>query len=260
MAGAVQDRPGPRSLRPRNSLPVRTAMIPALHRPRLADCGQSRRQCRNGLPKMKAAGFSASSSRAAGGYEMHEHFRGAEGAGRGLHVDRLDVRRAGLPSLRNGAVPRRGAARGLGFGYRYAGLLDLSAGRTGQDGRGRLPPLGPLGLFDRLGPLWLVVLGALVWPNDEAGSGPPDMRTFLLPRSDYTASTPMPGISLACGAPAATTSSSRTSSFPDIAPIAPSTASTGTGPGRERRPPHLPLGAGLRALGLDCGLRRRARR
>lgn len=31
-----------------------------------------------------------------------------------------------------------------------------------------------------------VLLGALVWPNDEPGSGPPDMRTFLLPRSDYT--------------------------------------------------------------------------
>ena len=30
-----------------------------------------------------------------------------------------------------------------------------------------------------------VLLGALVWPNDEPGSGPPDMRTFLLPRSDY---------------------------------------------------------------------------
>lgn len=31
-----------------------------------------------------------------------------------------------------------------------------------------------------------VLLGALVWPNDVPGSGPPDMRTFLLPRSDYT--------------------------------------------------------------------------
>lgn len=31
-----------------------------------------------------------------------------------------------------------------------------------------------------------VLLGALVWPNDAPGSGPPDMRTFLLPRSDYT--------------------------------------------------------------------------
>ena len=30
-----------------------------------------------------------------------------------------------------------------------------------------------------------VLLGALVWPNDEPGSGVPDMRTFLLPRSDY---------------------------------------------------------------------------
>ena len=31
-----------------------------------------------------------------------------------------------------------------------------------------------------------VLLGALVWPNDEPGSGAPDMRTFLLPRADYT--------------------------------------------------------------------------
>lgn len=31
-----------------------------------------------------------------------------------------------------------------------------------------------------------VLLGALVWPDDVPGSGPPDMRTFLLPRSDYT--------------------------------------------------------------------------
>lgn len=31
-----------------------------------------------------------------------------------------------------------------------------------------------------------VLLGALIWPNDEPGSGAPDMRTFLLPRSDYT--------------------------------------------------------------------------
>ncbi len=31
-----------------------------------------------------------------------------------------------------------------------------------------------------------VLLGALVWPNDVPGSGVPDMRTFLLPRSDYT--------------------------------------------------------------------------
>lgn len=30
-----------------------------------------------------------------------------------------------------------------------------------------------------------VLLGALVWPDDVPGSGPPDMRTFLLPRSDY---------------------------------------------------------------------------
>ena len=30
-----------------------------------------------------------------------------------------------------------------------------------------------------------VLLGALVWPNDQPGSGAPDMRTFLLPRSDY---------------------------------------------------------------------------
>lgn len=30
-----------------------------------------------------------------------------------------------------------------------------------------------------------VLLGAMVWPNDQPGSGPPDMRTFLLPRSDY---------------------------------------------------------------------------
>lgn len=31
-----------------------------------------------------------------------------------------------------------------------------------------------------------VLLGALIWPNDQPGSGAPDMRTFLLPRSDYT--------------------------------------------------------------------------
>lgn len=31
-----------------------------------------------------------------------------------------------------------------------------------------------------------VLLGALVWPDDVPGSGPPDMRTFLLPHSDYT--------------------------------------------------------------------------
>ncbi|MGC1470339.1 MAG: acyl-CoA dehydrogenase family protein, partial [Sphingorhabdus sp.] len=31
-----------------------------------------------------------------------------------------------------------------------------------------------------------VLLGALVWPDDIPGSGSPDMRTFLLPRSDYT--------------------------------------------------------------------------
>lgn len=30
-----------------------------------------------------------------------------------------------------------------------------------------------------------VLLGALVWPEGGPGSGPPDMRTFLLPRSDY---------------------------------------------------------------------------
>jgi 3-hydroxy-9,10-secoandrosta-1,3,5(10)-triene-9,17-dione monooxygenase len=30
-----------------------------------------------------------------------------------------------------------------------------------------------------------VLLGALVWPVGGPGSGPPDMRTFLLPRSDY---------------------------------------------------------------------------
>lgn len=30
-----------------------------------------------------------------------------------------------------------------------------------------------------------VLLGALVWPDDVPGSGPPDMRTFLLPRRDY---------------------------------------------------------------------------
>jgi 3-hydroxy-9,10-secoandrosta-1,3,5(10)-triene-9,17-dione monooxygenase len=30
-----------------------------------------------------------------------------------------------------------------------------------------------------------VLLGALVWPAGGPGSGPPDMRTFLLPRSDY---------------------------------------------------------------------------
>lgn len=31
-----------------------------------------------------------------------------------------------------------------------------------------------------------VLLGALVWPNDQPGAGAPDMRTFLLPRSDYS--------------------------------------------------------------------------
>jgi 3-hydroxy-9,10-secoandrosta-1,3,5(10)-triene-9,17-dione monooxygenase len=30
-----------------------------------------------------------------------------------------------------------------------------------------------------------VLLGALIWPEGGPGSGPPDMRTFLLPRSDY---------------------------------------------------------------------------
>lgn len=30
-----------------------------------------------------------------------------------------------------------------------------------------------------------VLLGALVWPEGGPGSGPPDMRTFLLPRADY---------------------------------------------------------------------------
>jgi 3-hydroxy-9,10-secoandrosta-1,3,5(10)-triene-9,17-dione monooxygenase len=30
-----------------------------------------------------------------------------------------------------------------------------------------------------------VLLGALVWPEGGPGSGPPDMRTFLLPRGDY---------------------------------------------------------------------------
>jgi 3-hydroxy-9,10-secoandrosta-1,3,5(10)-triene-9,17-dione monooxygenase len=30
-----------------------------------------------------------------------------------------------------------------------------------------------------------VLLGALVWPEGGPGSGPPDMRTFLLPRTDY---------------------------------------------------------------------------
>ena len=30
-----------------------------------------------------------------------------------------------------------------------------------------------------------VLLGALIWPEGGPGSGPPDMRTFLLPRGDY---------------------------------------------------------------------------
>jgi 3-hydroxy-9,10-secoandrosta-1,3,5(10)-triene-9,17-dione monooxygenase len=30
-----------------------------------------------------------------------------------------------------------------------------------------------------------VLLGALIWPDGVPGSGPPEMRTFLLPRSDY---------------------------------------------------------------------------
>ena len=30
-----------------------------------------------------------------------------------------------------------------------------------------------------------VLLGALIWPDGIPGSGPPEMRTFLLPRSDY---------------------------------------------------------------------------
>lgn len=30
-----------------------------------------------------------------------------------------------------------------------------------------------------------VLLGALIWPDGGPGSGPPDMRTFLLPRADY---------------------------------------------------------------------------
>lgn len=30
-----------------------------------------------------------------------------------------------------------------------------------------------------------VLLGALIWPEGGPGSGPPDMRTFLLPRTDY---------------------------------------------------------------------------
>ena len=30
-----------------------------------------------------------------------------------------------------------------------------------------------------------VLLGALIWPEGGPGSGPPDMRTFLLPRADY---------------------------------------------------------------------------
>ena len=30
-----------------------------------------------------------------------------------------------------------------------------------------------------------ILLGAMIWPEGGPGSGPPDMRTFLLPRSDY---------------------------------------------------------------------------
>jgi 3-hydroxy-9,10-secoandrosta-1,3,5(10)-triene-9,17-dione monooxygenase len=95
-----------------------------------------------------------------------------------------------------------------------------------------------------------VLLGAFCPPKDDGT--PAEMRTFLLPRSDYTIDEDAWHVS-ACRAPAATTSSLMTCSFPNTAPTVRSTASSAKSrSGSEHRAAlHPAMGAGLRPLGLD---------
>jgi 3-hydroxy-9,10-secoandrosta-1,3,5(10)-triene-9,17-dione monooxygenase len=189
MASLAKSSPAAAAIPTSEELVARArAMIPAL-KERAKQCVADRDVSAQSIAEMKAAGFfRILQPRRWGGYEMHPNVF-------------FDVQKA----LAEGCM-----STGWMFGvlgchpYELALFHDQAQQEVWGSDQDMLvsstyQPVGKVTTVEggfRLSGHWgfstgsvhcgWVLLGAMVWPDDVPGSGPPDMRTFLLPRSDYT--------------------------------------------------------------------------
>lgn len=189
MASAAQNRPAEVAIPTAEELVARArAMVPVL-KERARECVANRDVSEQTIAEMKAAGFfKILQPKRWGGYEMNPNAffdvqkalaEGCMSTGwmygvLGCHPYEMalfhnqaqeEVWGSDEDMLVSSTYQPVGQVKTVEGGFRLSGHWGFSTGSVHCG--------------------W-VLLGALVWPNDEPGSGPPDMRTFLLPRSDYT--------------------------------------------------------------------------